>query len=53
MFFLIKIVTHFQVSLAVFEHGQSINKQYHINKAILGKMGGVYVINMADVDKGQ
>ncbi len=36
------------------EYGQNVNK-HHIsqNKAILGKMGGVYVTYVADFDKGQ
>ncbi len=35
------------------EYGQNVNKQYLIDKAILGKKSVVYVTHFADVDKGQ
>ncbi len=34
------------------EYGQNINKQYLVDKAILVKMGGVYITYVADFDKG-
>ncbi len=35
------------------EYGQNVNKYHITDKAIVGKMGGVYVTNVADVDEGQ
>ncbi len=47
-------VTHFQLLSVMFiEDGQNVNKQYLIDKAILGKMCKVYVTYVADIDKGQ
>ncbi len=53
-FFLINVVTHSQLlSVTFIEQGQNVNKQYLIDKAIVGKMGEVYVAYEADVDKAQ
>ncbi len=53
MFFLTNVVTHFQLCSATYiEYGKCKRTQYFIDKAILGKMCGVYVTYMANVDKG-
>ncbi len=53
-FFLTNIIAHFHVlSVTSIVYGQNVNKQYLTDKAILGKMGGLYVTNVANVDKGQ
>ncbi len=39
------------LSVAYIEYGQNVNKQYFIDKAILGKMGGVYETYVADADE--
>ncbi len=54
MFFFTNAITHFQLLSVMFiEYGQNVNKQYFKDKAILGKMDGVYVTFEADVDKRQ
>ncbi len=46
------VVTHFQVrSVMCIEYGQNENKQYLMEKVILGKMSGIYGIYVANVDK--
>ncbi len=53
-FFSANAVTHFQVlSVTFIEYGQNVKKTFLMDKAILGKMGGVYVTYAVDVDKGQ
>ncbi len=54
MVFMTKVVTHFQILSVMFiEYRQNLNTRYLINKAVLEKMGGVYVTYVANVDKGQ
>ncbi len=49
---LLNVVTHFQVvSVKFIYYGQNVNKKIS-PKAILGKMCGIYVTDVADVDKG-
>ncbi len=53
-FFLTSIITHFQVlSVKFSEYARNVNKHNISDKAILGKMCGVYVTNVADADKRQ
>ncbi len=53
--FFLTNVTHIQLLSVMFsEYGQNVNiKVCLIDKDILGKMGGVYVTYVADVDKRQ
>ncbi len=47
-------LTHIQVlSVTFIEYGQNVNKHNISDKAMWGKMGGVYVTCVADADKQQ
>ncbi len=51
---LFDVVTHFQVLSVMFtEYKQNVDKWYLTGEALFGKMGGVYVTEVANVDKGQ
>ncbi len=52
--FFLTNITHFQILSVTFtEYRQNVSKHHLIDKAILGKMGVVYVKYVAHVDKGQ